>query len=195
MLLSCKNNFLAALSAFFLTSSAQAKEAELCVFGTAFKVPLIPQLHGYRGFLKNHETNQRQMKDTGLLVFSAYRRTPDAKPILDSILGRKSNYTLDQLRIGKKPDGIRREWQNLKPKFRIQVNGTIRFIPKQLAFFGNPVEFTCFQGLPVYSDDAETHSCSASGLGPGASSVFFSFSTGHDGSVPRRGVTCSPAGS
>lgn len=171
---------LAVLLFVFSPIEALTEEVELCVFGTGFKVPLIPQLHGHEEFHKNAETNELQIDVTGLLVFSAYRRTPDASPILDSILGRKSSYALRQLKIGNISKARRQKWSNVRPSFRTRPGGTIRFTPEQLKFFGHPIQFVCSKGLPVYSDDPDTHSCLGIGLGPGKSSLSFSFSTGRD---------------
>ena len=160
---------------------ARAADAEWCIADTVFNVPQIPQLYDIKeGHREGSESTQYLIKVASLIEFSAFRGNVNDPPILDAMLGRKSDFALQQLTLGWMHKERTQNWVTGRPTYKVTPSGTILFTTKNLKLFGQPLFFNCHRGLPVYSKDANTHSCGANGFGPGSTSIRINFETGTD---------------
>lgn len=165
-----------------LSASSENKpntnRVKVCISGETLQVPLIPNLFDLERYERNRITHGDQpIPFSKIIVLNEQR---GAKPILDSLLERESNYRVRQLRFGATCRDILDAWPNRHPLFELSRNGKKEFLLQDPNLFGNDVKITCRPNLPVYSKSKNSHSCLGWAVRPSGVSVRFSFFTGSD---------------
>lgn len=109
-------------------------------------------------------------------------RTP---PVLELLLGRKTDLRVSQLSVNARVTNL--QWSTLPTELKGRSDLTIpqrdektQYFPLNLSMFDQVVSVRCRHGLPVYSKDADSHSCYLSGHLEDTTAVSVSFATGAD---------------
>jgi hypothetical protein len=191
---------LSVVTVFLALSGAEAeqnatpgreKTIPVCRDGHPLLLPLIPHLNTQSwGVVVKEEDDDQDAKSLWQsgdppiqlngFVFSAHSSGPNRIPLLDALLGRKSPYSIGRFSIGTPDVGRFESWPGQHPLYKILPSGTLLFIPPDLTLFGQPLTLRCHEGIPVYSNDENSHVCLASGIGPDGMAIGFMFNTGND---------------
>lgn len=109
-------------------------------------------------------------------------RTP---PVLELLLGRKTDLRVSQLSVGARVADL--QWSTIPTELKGRSDLSIpepgektQYFPLNLSMFDQIVSVICRRGLPVYSKDAESHSCSLRGHLEDTTAVSVHFATGAD---------------
>jgi hypothetical protein len=167
------------------------KTIPVCRDGHPLLLPLIPHLRIAGEKITRNEANRGSDADivwqgedppVQLKAFSFSQRQSDRNrvPLFDALWGYEKPYAIQELKLGTFSKSRIENWPEPQPTYHMSVSGTLRFVPPDLKLFGHPLTMTCFHGLPLYSNDDETRSCQASGLGPEGMVIRFDFNTGSD---------------
>jgi len=113
--------------------AAQAANAKWCLEGAVFNVPIIPQLYDIEEVAQNiTEANPTVVKKASIIEFGAFRGSRDSSPIIDVLLGKESDYAINQLRIGTMHKERSQRWLTGWPTYKVTPTGTILFTTKEL---------------------------------------------------------------
>ncbi len=169
-------------------------EISVCLGEQPLTLPLVPLLmltqpdNSLMDFRPMRRMDETEIK--GLVEASPYEArsilylTPGSRssepPLLEMLLGHPSPYNISDIRIYSGSWSSLDKWMRYFPENKTTQSGTHRFIPKAVSFFGQPVQATCYHGIPPRSQDPLVRQCSLGGLSPNNSSIQFSINTGRD---------------